>query len=80
MNAKINKFLSFIRIILKKPSLINIILDSPLVAEERFKKYYPNFKALPQIDIEQLNEKIPENRRCSVKCHTGFGLFLASGL
>ena len=61
MNAKINKILSFIRIILKKPSLINIILDSPLVAEERFKKYYPNFKALPQIDIEQLNEKIPEN-------------------
>ena len=61
MNAKINKILSFIRIILKKPSLINIILDSPLVAEERFKKYYPNFTALPQIDIEQLGEEIPKN-------------------
>ncbi len=61
MNAKINKILSFIRIILKKPSLINIILDSPLVAEERFKKFYPNLASLPQIDIEQLSEEIPKN-------------------
>jgi predicted O-methyltransferase YrrM len=59
MNAKINKILSFIRIILKKPSLINIILDSPLVAEERFKNSYPDFTALPQIDIEQLSDQIP---------------------
>jgi predicted O-methyltransferase YrrM len=60
MNAKINKILSFIRIILKKPSLINFVLDSPSVAEERFKKYYPNFNALPQIGIEQLSNVIPE--------------------
>lgn len=61
MNAKINKILSFIRIILKKPSLINIILDSPLVAEERFKKLYPNFTSLPQIDVEEIGEEIPES-------------------
>lgn len=61
MNAKINKILSFIRIILKKPSLINVILDSPLVAEERFKKFYPNFTSLPQIDVEQLGEEIPKS-------------------
>lgn len=61
MNAKINKILSFIRIILKKPSLINIILDSPLVGEEKFKKHYPNFTSLPQIDIEQLSEEIPNS-------------------
>jgi len=61
MNSKINKILSFIRIILKKPSLINIILDSPLVAEERFKKKYPNFTSLPQIDLEQLGEEVPKN-------------------
>ncbi|KUJ57437.1 class I SAM-dependent methyltransferase [Chryseobacterium aquaticum] len=61
MNAKINKILSFIRIILKKPSLINITLDSPLVAEERFKKFYPNFTSLPQIDVEQLGEEVPKS-------------------
>lgn len=61
MNAKINKILSFIRIILKKPSLINVILDSPLVAEERFLKLYPNFTSLPQIDLEQLGEEIPKS-------------------
>ncbi len=61
MNSKINKILSFIRIILKKPSLINITLDSPLVAEERFKKFYPNFTSLPQIDVEQLGEEVPKS-------------------
>ena len=61
MNAKFNKFLSFIRIILKRPSLINIILDSPLVVEEKFKKHYPNFPSLPQIDLDQLSEEIPKN-------------------
>lgn len=61
MNAKINKFLSFIRIILKKPSLINIILDSPLVAEERFRKFYPHLTALPQIDLEQISEEITKS-------------------
>ena len=60
MNAKINKILSFIRIILKKPSLINFVLDSPLVAEERFKKDYPHFTSLPQIDIEQIGDRIPK--------------------
>lgn len=61
MKAKINKFLSFIRIILQTPSLINIILNSQPVAEKRFRKYYPNFMSLPQIDIKQLNDEIPEN-------------------
>lgn len=59
MNAKINKFLSFIRIIINRPSLVNIILNSPSVSEERFKKHYPHLKPLPQINIEQLSEKIP---------------------
>lgn len=59
MNAKINKFLSFIRIIINKPSLVNIVLNSPSVSEERFKKYYPHFTSLPQIDIDQISEEVP---------------------
>jgi len=61
MNAKINKILSFIRIILKRPSLINIVLESPFVAEEKFKKRYPHFISLPQIDIEQISDNIPKS-------------------
>lgn len=56
MKSKISKFLSFIPIILKKPSLINLVLNSDIVAEQNFKKKYPNISPLPQISIDQLNE------------------------
>lgn len=61
MNAKINKILSFIRIIIKNPSHINLVLNNQIVMNEEFKKYYPNFMSLPQIDMRQLNDEIPEN-------------------
>ncbi len=57
MKAKINKFLSFIRIILKNPSLINLITDSRFVAEEKFRSAYPDLTALPQINIKDLNNQ-----------------------
>lgn len=59
--VKINKFLSFIRIILKNPSLVNLILNSRIEAENKFKKYYPDITALPQTDIKDLGGEIVEN-------------------
>jgi len=58
--VKINKFLSFIRIILKNPSLVNLILNSKIEAENKFKKYYPQIAALPQVDIKDLNHEVTE--------------------
>lgn len=56
MTAKIQKLFSVIQIILKKPSLINLINDSNIVFAERFKQKYSNFTTLPQIEIKDLNE------------------------
>jgi len=58
---KINKFLSFIRIILKNPSIINLIVNSKSEAENKFRKYYPQLKALPQIDVKDLNNDVVES-------------------
>ena len=55
MAAKIQKLFSVLQNILKKPSLINLINDSNLVFEERFKQKYSNFTTLPQIEIKDLN-------------------------
>ncbi|KIA89343.1 class I SAM-dependent methyltransferase [Kaistella jeonii] len=57
MTAKIQKLLSVIQIILRKPSLINLINDSNIVFEERFKQKYSNFTTLPQIEIKDLNDQ-----------------------
>ncbi|WP_169463245.1 class I SAM-dependent methyltransferase [Kaistella palustris] len=40
---------------LKRPALINLINDSNIVYEERFKQKYSNFTSLPQIEIKDLN-------------------------
>lgn len=58
MTSKIQKLFSVIQIILKKPSLINLINDSNIVFEERFKQKYSNFTTLPQIEIKDLNDQI----------------------
>lgn len=58
MTAKIQKLFSFIKVILKQPSLINLITDSNIVFEERFKQKYSNFISLPQIEIKDLNDQI----------------------
>lgn len=57
MATKIQKLFSFVQIILKKPSLINMIIDSNIVFEERFKQKYSNFTTLPQIEIKDLNNQ-----------------------
>lgn len=58
--VKINKFLSFLRIIFKNPSIINIILDSKIEAKDKFQKYYPHITALKQIDVKYLNQEVTE--------------------
>lgn len=55
--AKVNKFLTFIRTILRTPSLINLVIDSSIEAEKKFKKKYPEISPLPQINLENLGIK-----------------------
>ncbi|MDN3690879.1 class I SAM-dependent methyltransferase [Chryseobacterium tructae] len=59
--AKVNKFLSFFRTILETPSLINLVLDSSLEAEKKFKKKYTGISSLPQIDMKLLGDKVAED-------------------
>lgn len=56
MTSKIQKLISVFQLIIRKPSLINLINDSNIVFEERFKQKYSNFTTLPQIEIKDLNE------------------------
>lgn len=54
MIKKVKKLTSFIRIILKNPSLINIILNDNVVSKQIFSARYPAILALPQIEIDDL--------------------------
>lgn len=58
MVVKIKKFLSFIRIFLQKPSVINLVLNNNEVVSEKFFGKYPEIKALPQIELKELNDEI----------------------
>ncbi|MGC4128187.1 MAG: class I SAM-dependent methyltransferase [Bergeyella sp.] len=56
MSVKIKKFLSFFRILLQQPSLINIILNDNDIRKRKFLQKYPNLFALPQIEIKDLHQ------------------------
>ncbi len=51
MINKISKFLSFLRLFLKRPYLANLVIKDNGVFHEKLLKYYPNISALPQTDI-----------------------------
>ena len=57
MISKINKVLSFIKILSAQPSLINVVLSHNDVQKRNFLQKYPNVEALPQIEIQDLKEK-----------------------
>ena len=56
MIVKIKKFLAFFGILIKEPSLINIILTNNSVQQKKFTQKYGNFVALPQIRIKDLQQ------------------------
>lgn len=55
MIDKIQKLLSFFQIILKNPRLINLVVHSNSVFQQRFTQKYSYFVSLPQIEIKDLN-------------------------
>lgn len=57
MIVKFKKILSFIKILIKEPSLINITLTNNAIQQEKFIQKYGNFVALPQIEIKDLQQK-----------------------
>ena len=57
MTSKTQKLFSFFQIFLRKPYLLNLVINSKDVFKENFLKKYPNISSLPQIDIKDLNEK-----------------------
>ena len=54
MTAKIKKFTDFLQTVFHQPSLINLIIDSNIAQEKKFKQKYFNFISLPQIEIKDL--------------------------
>ncbi len=56
MITKFNKFFSFLRVIFKQPSLINLVLNNNIVNKEKFLQKYPNIISLPQIDLKDLQK------------------------
>lgn len=57
MSTKFQKLFSFIKIIQKKPFLLNLVIKSNSVLKENFLEKYPDISSLPQINIKDLNEK-----------------------
>lgn len=60
MISKIKKIFSFIGIISKQPSLVNLILKDNLISKKKFTQKYTNFIALPQIELSQLAQNVPK--------------------
>lgn len=56
MTAKFNKFFSFLSIIFKQPSLINLVINNNIVNKEKFLQKYPNIISLPQVEIRDLQK------------------------
>lgn len=56
MIVKVKKIISFIRLILEKPSLVNLILNNDIVFKQKFNSKYPSILALPQVEIRDLIE------------------------
>lgn len=57
MLTKLKKLISTTRVLLKEPSLINVILAENSIQKKKFTQKYGNFVALPQIEIKDLSEK-----------------------
>ena len=55
MVDKFKKIITFLKFIVKEPSLVNLVINSSFVNEYKFKNKYPDFLALPQVDLKAFN-------------------------